>query len=420
MAQRRVVVTGLGVVSPVGNSVPEFWEAVKAGKSGIGPITGVKADDLPVRIAGEVKDFDPTRRIDAKEAKKMDRFSQFAVFAALEALEDSGLKREELEAERTAVCIGTGQGGSASIDEGSARLAERGPGRVPPLTVAKALANFGAANVAIYTGALGPCTCVVTACAAGTDAIGQGMHWIRHGQADVVFAGGSEASIIRLCVASFAIVQALSTRNDDPTKASRPFDKDRDGFVMSEGAGVLMLEDYDHAVARGARIYCEVAGYGNACDAHHLTAPDPEGLGAARAMRFALADAGMVPADIDFVSAHGTSTPMNDPIETKALKHVFGEHARKLKISSLKSMVGHCVGAAGAVEAVALVKSIQEGFVTPTINLDNPDPACDLDYVPHRGVSMPIRAAIKNSMGFGGQNAVVVFRRLDAQKVRTP
>lgn len=412
MGNRRVVVTGLGVVSPVGNSVPEFWAAVKAGKSGIGPITAVKADDLSVRIAGEVKGFDPVARIEPKEAKKMDRFSQFAVYAALEALEDSGMKRGDYDPERAAVCIGTGQGGSASIEEGSTRLAERGPGRIPPLTVAKALANFGAANVAIYTGAQGPCTSLTTACAAGADAIGQAMTWIRHGQADLAFAGGSEASILRLCIASFAIVQALSTRNDDPTRASRPFDRDRDGFVMSEGAGVLVLEEYERAVARGARIYAEVAGYGNTCDAHHLTAPDPEGLGAARAMRIALADAGMESADIDFVSAHGTSTPMNDPIETKAIKHAFGEHARKLKISSLKSMVGHLIGAAGAVESVALLKSMEEGFVTPTINLDNPDPECDLDYVPNRGVSMPIRAAMKNSMGFGGQNAVLVFRKI--------
>jgi 3-oxoacyl-[acyl-carrier-protein] synthase II len=410
--KRRVVVTGLGVVSPVGNNVPDFWTAIKAGKSGIAPITAVASEDLTVKIAGEVKGFDPSLRIDPKEAKKMDRFAQFAVVAALEALEDSGLAKADLDGERTGVCIGTGQGGSASIEESVVRLQERGPGRVPPMTVAKALANFGAAQVAIFTGATGPCQCPVTACAAGADAIGSGLDWIRDGRADLVFAGGAEASIVRVCIASFAMVQALSTRNAEPERASRPFDKDRDGFVMSEGAGVLVLEEYEHAKARGARIYCEVAGFANTCDAHHLTAPDPEGRGAARAMKLAIADAGLLPADIDYVSAHGTSTPMNDPIETKAIKSAFGDRAYGLKVSSLKSMIGHCVGAAGAVESVAVVLSIRDGFIPPTINLDEPDPECDLDYVPNVGISMPIRAAVKNSMGFGGQNAVLVFKRL--------
>jgi 3-oxoacyl-[acyl-carrier-protein] synthase II len=410
MERRRVAVTGLGVVSPLGNSVPEFWSAVRAGRSGIGPITAVKADDLPVRIAGEVKDFDPSLRMDGKEARKMDRFSQFAVYAALEALADAGLSVEGLDRERTGVCLGTGQGGSASIEEGAARLYERGPGRVPPLTVAKVLANFGAANVAIYMGATGPCQCLVTACAAGTDAIGTGMRWIRSGEADLVLAGGSEASVTRLGIASFAMVQALSTRNDEPERASRPFDKGRDGFVMAEGAGVLVLEDYEKAKARGARIYCELAGFGNTCDAHHLTSPDPEGMGVARAMKLAMSDAGLGPEGIDYVSAHGTSTPLNDPIETKALKHAFGERAYSIKISSLKSMIGHCIGAAGAIESIATVLAIRDGFVPATINLDQPDPECDLDYVPNVGVQMPIRAALKESMGFGGQNAVLVFK----------
>ena len=412
MERRRVAVTGLGAVSPLGNDVPSFWAAVRAGSSGIGPITLVKSDDLPVRIAGEVKDFDPSLRMDGKEARKMDRFSQFAVYAALEALADAGLSAEGLDRERTGVCLGTGQGGSASIEEGAARLYERGPGRVPPLTVAKVLANFGAANIAIYLGATGPCQCLVTACAAGTDAIGTAMRWIRDGQADLVFAGGSEASVTRLGIAGFAMVQALSTRNEEPTRASRPFDKGRDGFVMAEGAGVLVLEDYDKALARGARIYCELAGFGNTCDAHHLTSPDPEGLGVARAMRLAMADAGLGPADVDYLSAHGTSTPLNDPIETKAIKHAFGERAYGLKVSSLKSMTGHLIGAAGAVESVATVLAIKEGFVPATINLEEPDPECDLDYVPNRGLEMPIRAAIKCSMGFGGQNAVLAFKRV--------
>lgn len=412
MEKRRVVVTGLGVVCPVGNNVPDFWESIKAGRSGVGPITLVNAEDMSVKIAGEVKDFDPGLRMDAKEAKKMDRFSQFAVYAAQEALADAGLSGKAADPERMGVCLGTGQGGAASIEESSARLYERGPGRVPPLTVIKVLPNIGAANVAISLGATGPCQCIVTACAAGTDAIGTGLRWIQEDHADIVFAGGSEACVTRLAVSAFAMIQALSTRNDDPERASRPFDKDRDGFVIGEGCGVLMLEEYERAKARGARIYCELAGFGTTCDAHHLTAPDPEGRGAARAMTLALKDAGMAPEDIDYLNAHGTSTPLNDPIETKAIKRAFGDHARKLLISSTKSMTGHCVGAAGGVEAVATVLALKYQFVPPTINLDNPDPECDLDYVPNKGRSARIRAAMKDSLGFGGQNAVIVFRTL--------
>jgi len=412
MEKRRVVVTGLGVVSSIGNSVPEFWENIKAGKSGIGRVTLVNVEDMSVKIAGEVKGFDPSLRMDSKEAKKMDRFSQFAVYAAMEALEDAGSKREELDSERLGVCLGTGQGGASSIEEGAARLYERGPGRVPPLTVVKVLPNIGAANVAIALGATGPCQCIVTACAAGTDAIGTGLRWIQEGHADMVFAGGSEAAITRLGIASFSMIKALSTRNDDPERASRPFDVDRDGFVMAEGSGVLVLEEYEKAKARGARIYCELAGFGTSCDAHHLTAPDPEGRGAARAMILALEDAGMKPEDIDYINAHGTSTPLNDPTETKAFKLAFGDHARKLMISSTKSMTGHGVGAAGGIEAVATVLAIRDQFAPPTINLDNPDPECDLDYVPNKGRSAPIRAAMKDSLGFVGQNAVVIFKKL--------
>ncbi len=410
MERRKVVVTGLGVVSPIGNDIPGFWESVKAGRSGIGPISLVDASDMAVRIAGEVKGFDPTLRIDPKEAKKMDRYTQFSVFAAAEALADAGLSRETMDSERTGVCIGTGQGGSGSIEEAVTRLVERGPTRVPPLTVAKALANFGPAQIAMTFNITGPCQCIVTACAAGTDAIGQAMRLIRDDQADTIIAGGSEASIVRMCMSSFINIQALSARNEEPEKASRPFDRDRDGFVMAEGAGVLVLEEYQHALARGAKIYAEVAGFGQTCDAHHLTAPDPEGVGVSRAIRLALADARLNPDDIDWVSAHGTSTPLNDPIETKAIKSAFGDHAKRLKVSSLKSMTGHCIGAAGAIEAIAGILGMREGYVHATINYENPDPACDLDYVPNKGVSMPIRAFIKNSMGFGGQNAVVVFK----------
>jgi 3-oxoacyl-[acyl-carrier-protein] synthase II len=412
MDRKRVVVSGMGSVSPLGNSVAELWAGLRAGRSGIAPITLVEASDLPVRIAGEVKDFNPSLRMDAKEAKKMDRFSQFAVYSAIEALEDAGLKIEDLDPERTGICLGTGQGGSASIEEGAARLVERGPGRVPPLTIAKVLANFGAANVAIRLGVTGPCQCVVTACAAGTDALGTAMRWIREGYADLVFAGGAESSVTRLALASFSVLQALSTRNDEPERASRPFDKGRDGFVMGEGAGVLVLEDYELARARGARIYCELAGFGTSCDAHHVTAPDPEGLGATRAMSLALADAGLESEDIDYVSAHGTATPLNDPIETKAIKQALGERSRSIKVSSIKSMIGHCIGAGGAIESIATIKAIEEGFIPPTINLEEPDPECDLDYVPNFGVAAPVRAALKNSMGFGGQNSVLAFRKL--------
>lgn len=410
MSRRRVVVTGFGVVCPLGNDVPSFWANVKENKSGIGPITLTDSSDLAVKIAGEVKNFDPSLRIDSKDSKKMDRYTQFAVYAALEALEFARLDKDSLDPIRTGVCLGTGQGGSNTIEEAVIRLTERGPSRVPPMTVAKGLANFGAAQIALSLGVHGPNMTVVTACAAATDAIGQAMHLIRDNHADIMFTGGSEASIVRLCLASFINIQALSSRNDAPEKASRPFDRDRDGFVMSEGAGILVLEEYEHAVARGATIYAEIAGFGATCDAHHLTAPDAEGMWVAKAIELALADAGMHSSDIDYVSAHGTATPLNDPIETKAIKHAFGDHAKNLKVSSLKSMIGHCIGAAGAIETIAAILGMTENYVHPTINLDNPDPECDLDYVPNRGITMHVRAFVKESMGFGGQNAVLVVK----------
>lgn len=411
MNKRRVVVTGYGVVSPLGNDIPTFWSNVKANKSGIGPITMIDSSELAVKIAGEVKDFNPALRLDPKEIKKMDRFAQFAVYAALEALETAQLEKSSLDPLRTGVCLGTGQGGSATIEEAGIRLAERGPSRVSPMTVAKGLANFGAAQIALSLGVHGPNMTVVTACAAATDAIGQAMHLIRDGHADIMFTGGSEASIVRMCMASFINIQALSTRNDAPEKASRPFDKDRDGFVMSEGAGILVLEEYEHAKARGAKIYAEIAGFGATCDAHHLTAPDPEGMWVAKAIELALNDANMKPEDIQYISAHGTSTQLNDPIETRAIKQAFGQHAYKLKISSLKSMIGHCIGAAGAIETIAAILGMNENYIHPTINLDNPDPECDLDYVPNKGITMPVHAFVKESMGFGGQNAVLVITK---------
>ncbi len=415
MSKRRVVVTGLGAVGPLGNSVKEYWSGLKAGKSGIGPLTKCDSSELDSKIFGEVRNFDPGLRMDGREARKMDPYSQYGVYAGLEALEDAGLKVEDLDSERTGVCLSTGQGGSLSVSEAAEKLATKGPSRVPPLTAIKTLPNLGAANLAIFLKATGPCQCIVTACAAGTDGVGTGFRWISDGYADMVFAGGAEASAGRLAIASFAMIKALSTkRNSDPEKASRPFDRDRDGFVMSEGAGVVCLEEYEHAKARGAHIYCEVAGYANTCDAFHLTAPEHEGKGVARAIQLALADGGLKPEDVDYVSAHGTSTPLNDPVETKAIKLALGEHAKKIKVSSIKSMIGHCMGAAGALELVAMAKTIEEGFIPPTINLDDPDPECDLDYVPNKGIAWPVKVAVKESMGFGGQNAVVVFKKYQA------
>lgn len=410
MEKRRVAVTGLGVVCPLGNSVPDFWRAIRAGESGVDRISSIRSEDLKVKIAGEVKGFEPGMRMDVKDARKMDRVSQFAVTAALEAFENAGLSLDSIDPERTGVTLGTGQGGAISIEEGFVKLIERGPDRVPPMTVTKSLANLAAANIAMMINAQGPSQCIVTACAAGTDAIGNAMRWIRDGEAEIMVAGGAEACVTRMGIAGFSMIQALSTRNDEPRRASRPFDRDRDGFVMAEGAGMLILEDWERAVKRGARIYCELAGYGASCDAHHLTAPHPDGAGAARAMLSALRDAGLRPEDVDYINAHGTSTPLNDATETLAIKKAFGDHARKLRISSTKSMTGHCIGAAGGIEAIVAALSIRDQFFPATINLDNPDPACDLDYVPNKGCEGRIRTAMSDSMGFGGQNGVIVMR----------
>lgn len=408
--KRRVAVTGLGVISSIGNSVEELWTSIREAKSGIGPITRFDASNLPSRIGGEVKDFDPAAWFDPKEARKMDRFGQFAVAASLDAFRDAGLTVETIVPERTGVVLGNGIGGLSSLEESIIKAATKGTDRMPPMAIIKTLPNLGAANIALMIQAKGPCQCVCTACASGTDAIGHALRFIQHGEADVILAGGAEAVLTQMGVASFCAIQALSTRNDEPTRASRPFDADRDGFVMAEGSGMLVLEEWDHAVARGARIYCELAGYGATCDAHHLTAPDPEGAGAVRAITLALADAGLEPADIDYVNAHGTSTTLNDPIESKAIEIAFGPHAKKLKISSTKSMTGHAIGASGGIEAVTTVLAMHRGFYPPTINLEHPDPSCVLDYVPGRGYEGTIRAAISNSLGFGGQNGVIAFK----------
>ncbi len=428
--KRRVAVTGLGVISPIGNDVAAFWTALKSGRSGAGPITRFDASKTDAKIAAEVKGFDPTLYMDKKEARKMANFSQFAVAAAVQAWRDAGLGEGYVptegaagssaasalpySAERVATIMGIGIGGIEIMMESHKKMLESGPGRMPPMTVPQMISNEGTANIAMRLGILGPAYTAVTACTSGTDAIGQALDLIRSGRCDAVVAGGAEASITEFAIGAFCRLQALSTAfNDRPELASRPFDKDRDGFLMGEGAAVLILEDYDKAVARGARIYAELAGYGATCDAYHLTSPDPSGVGGARAIALALEDAGMAPADIAYYNAHGTSTQINDPTETLMVKKAFGDHAKKLAISSTKSMTGHMLGAAGAIEALACVKAIEEGFVPPTINLDNPDieAGCDLDYVPKIGRKMAVGAAASASLGFGGHNGIVIFKR---------
>ncbi len=426
---KRVAITGLGVISPLGNDVAAFWSAIKAGRSGAGPVTKFDASRLEARVACEVKDFEPALYMDKKEARKMALFSQYAVAAAVQAWRDAGLPEREggaaeepagegmrgpFRAERIGAVIGNGIGGIDVCLESHKKLLEAGPGRMLPMTVPLMIANEAAGNVAMRLGLGGPALTAVTACASGSDALGQALDLIRSGRCDAVLAGGTEAAINEFAMGGFCRLQALSTAyNETPEKASRPFDKGRDGFVIGEGAAVLMLEDWDRAVARGARIYAELAGYGASCDAYHLTAPDPGASGCVRAMRAALEDAGLGPEEIAYYNAHGTSTAINDPVETLMLKKAFGAHASRLKVSSTKSMTGHMIAAAGAVEALVCVKAIEEGFVPPTINLESPDieSGCDLDYVPNHGVFLPIAAAAAGSLGFGGHNAVLVFKK---------
>jgi 3-oxoacyl-[acyl-carrier-protein] synthase II len=424
--KRRVAVTGLGVISPVGNDVASFWSSIKAGRSGAGPITKFDPSRTDAKIAAEVKGFDPNLYMDKKEARKMALFAQYAVAASVQAWRDAGLgegfaSRVEGEAapalpyaaERAGTVMGIGVGGIEALLESDRKLLEAGPGRMLPMTVPLMISNEGPANIAMRLGLHGPAFTAVTACASGTDALGQALDLIRSGRCDVIVAGGAEAAVTEFTIGGFCRIQALSTGyNDRPELASRPFDKARDGFLLGEGAAALVLEDWDKAVARGARIYAELAGYGASCDAYHLTAPDPEGKGGALALSFAFEDAGMRPEDIAYYTAHGTSTQINDQVETLMVKKAFGEHARKLAISSTKSMHGHMLGAAGAIEAIVCVKAIGEGFAPPTINLDEPDleAGCDLDYVPKVGRSMKIPAAASASLGFGGHNGVVIFR----------
>jgi 3-oxoacyl-[acyl-carrier-protein] synthase II len=413
---KRVVITGMGVVSPVGNDTESFWKALRNGESGAGPITRFDTTDFVTRYAAEVKDFDPKERIDRRDVRKMDRFSQYSVYAAREAFEQAGLLDTEgiYDPERFGVVLGVGIGGFETIEESVIALREKGPARVSPMTIPKMIANIGPAHIAINLNAHGPVYTITTACASATDAIGNAMRHIREGLADIMVAGGAEAPITPLGIAGFNVIQALTSNyNDDPKRGSRPFDKDRDGFLMGEGAGLLVLESLEHARARGAHIIAEVAGNGFTNDANHLTAPHPEGVGAAKAMQMALRDAGMQPEDIDYINAHGTSTPINDPTETLAIRKAFGDHADKVAVSSTKSMTGHCLGAAGAVEAVASVLAIRDGFIPPTINLEEPGEGCDLDYVPNVGRSQEVRAVMSNSLGFGGHNGVLVLRKFE-------
>ncbi len=425
--KRRVAVTGLGVISPVGNDVASFWTSMKAGKSGAGPITRFDPSRLESKIVAEVKGFDPSPFMDKKEARKMALFAQYAVAAAVQAWRDAGLGEGFLPpsegapaptlpyaSERVGTVMGIGIGGIEALLESHKKMLESGPSRMLPMTVPLMISNEGPANIAMRLGLHGPALTAVTACASGTDALGQALDLIRSGRCDAVIAGGSEAAVTEFSIGGFCRLQALTTAyNDRPEQASRPFDKDRDGFLLGEGAAALMLEDYEKAKARGARIYAEFAGYGVSCDAYHLTAPDPEGAGGALALKLAIEDADLKVEDIDYYNAHGTSTPINDPTETKMLKKALGDYAKKIAISSTKSMTGHLLGAAGAIEAVVCVKAIEEGFVPPTINLENPDleAGCDLDYVPKVGRTMAVRAAASASLGFGGHNGVVVFKK---------
>jgi 3-oxoacyl-[acyl-carrier-protein] synthase II len=410
----RVVITGLGVVSPSGIGIETLWQNLVNGVSGIGPITRFDASKHDCRIAGEVKGFDPLQWVDKKEARKMDLFIHYAIAAAQMAVEDAGLKVTSEEAERVGVFIGTGMGGVPALEESHRILMEKGPSRISAYFIPSIITNLASGQVSMRYGMKGPNSCVCTACATGNHAIGDAFRLVARGNADVMVAGGTEAVITPLTIGGFAAMRALSTRNNEPTRASRPFDKDRDGFVMGEGSGVMILESLEHARRRGARIYAEIVGYGMSADAYHITQPAPDGEGAARSMGLALADAGVRPSEVDYINAHGTSTPTGDVNETQAIKTVFGEHAYKVAVSSTKSMTGHLLGAAGGVESVITVLTILHGQIPPTINYEVPDPDCDLDYVPNVARRLPVRVALTNSFGFGGTNASLVFRKLEA------
>lgn len=409
--RHRVVVTGMGAITPLGIGVEPFWTGLKAGRSGVGPITRFDAARMDCRIGAEVRGFDPLQFIDKKEARRMDRYTQFAVAAAHMAVQDAGLNLEALDRERVGVYLGSGIGGMETFSEQMEVLLTKGPHRVSPFLIPMMIVNMAAGTLAIHFGLKGPNMTTVTACSSANNAIGEAFDALRSGKADVMLTGGSEAAFVPIAVAGFAAMKALSTRNDEPERASRPFDAGRDGFVMGEGAGLLVLETLEHARSRGARIYAEVIGYGVSADAYHMVQPPDNGEGGARSMRRAIQDAGIRPDEIDYINAHGTSTPQGDVAETRAIKDVFGEHARKLAVSSTKSMHGHLLGAAGAVEAIACIMAIRDQILPPTINQEQPDPECDLDYVPNQARPARVETALSNSFGFGGQNATIIIRK---------
>jgi len=411
--KRRVVVTGLGLVTPNGIGVETAWKNICEGKSGIGPITRFDTNGFETKIAAEVKDFHPEQYIEKKEIKKMDLFIQYALAATKEALEDAKLRITPENCERIGVIVGTGLGGLPNIEKFHQILMERGPSRVSPFFIPMVIANLASGHIAIQFGAKGPNTCIVTACATGAHCIGDAFRAIRYGDADAIIAGGTEANITPLCVSGFNAMKALSTRNDEPQKACRPFEKNRDGFVIGEGAGILILEELEFALRRKAKIYAELIGFGYTGDAYHITAPPPDGEGAARCMKMAIRDAGLTPEEVDYINAHGTSTPLNDVTETIAIKTVFGEHAKKIPISATKSMTGHLLGAAGSTEAIFTILSIRDGILPPTINYEEPDPECDLDYVPNQARRQKIRVGMSNAFGFGGTNATLIFKKFE-------
>ena len=407
----RVVVTGIGLVTPMGLDRKSTWDSLIEGKSGIDYISLFDAEGYESRIAGEVNEFDATAALGRKEAKRLDRFAQFACVAALEALEHANLNMEKEDADRVGVLIGSGVGGIITITDQHKILLQKGPKRVSPFLIPMMLGDMASGQVSMMIGAKGPNFSTVSACATGADSIGEALEMIRRGRADVVIAGGTEAAVCEIGVAGFNSCMALSTRNEDPQGASRPFDSGRDGFVLGEGAGLIVLESLKHAEQRGANILAELSGYGASSDAHHVTQPHPEGEGAARAMKWAIEDAGIAPDKVDYINAHGTSTPLNDKYETIAMKRMYGDHAYKLAISSTKSMTGHLLGAAGGIEAAFTVLTIKDGVVPPTININDPDPDCDLNYVPNNAIKQTVNVAMSNSLGFGGHNASLVFKR---------
>jgi 3-oxoacyl-[acyl-carrier-protein] synthase II len=410
--ERRVVVTGMGIISPIGNTIDEFWISLKEGKSGISKIENFDVSEYTTKIAGEVKEFDYSEYLDKKEAKRMDRFTQFAVCAAGDALKDSKLDVNSIDMNRFGTILGSGIGGIQTLETQHKRLLEKGPRKVSPFLIPMMITNMVSGQVSMKFGAKGPNTTVVTACASATNAIGDAYNVIKRGDADFMFSGGAEAAITPIGVSGFCTMKALSTRNDEPTLASRPFDKNRDGFIMSEGSGILILEEYEHAKKRNANIYGEIVGFGYSADAHHITAPAPNGEGGTRSMKMAVDNAGIKTTDVDYINAHGTSTPLNDKFETMAIKNLFKEHAYKLVVNSTKSMVGHLLGASGGIEAIATLLSMKNNYVHRTLNYETPDEGLDLDYVPN-GKEMVINYALSNSLGFGGHNATLAFKKYE-------